>query len=553
MSSSINPQNINGNYPVAGQDNDSQGFRDNFTNIKNNLSFAKTELEDLQNKAILRLALTGGSTPENNMNGTLLVGPQLKNATETSNSLVAVGGSLLLDYSTGHLHHTTIDAISGSVVLAFLNWPATSFGYGKVRLRVDVADVTYTLTLPGTVSIGYSDIQGISGNTVSFTSTGTYLFEFSSYDGGTTIIMQDLLRNYKTSFSNISSFASITISGNADVGGNIRTGNITTVAGTNNSLYIDPDGSGSVIFGTSTPVFIQNAASASNVATSSLRVTGGIGSGSNIHIASNKQLLVGIDLNNIAFLPQATAQLFSNIAGYSQINQQNINAGTGSSSDLVLTADNGNDVQGFIDVGINSSTYTQTGFTIANANDAYVYVVGNATTGGGNLTIGTGLSNNDIVFFTGGTLSANEMARFSQANGNLAIKTTTKSTSVNTGALTVAGGVGIAGNLSTGGARIEAGYQYSAPVTGFNTTITSNVSRVIFDPAGTLANGTVTLPSANVDATIISISSTQTITAFQVLPNTGTTLMPSGNITLTSGSCATYFFHASESKWYKIA
>lgn len=553
MSSSINPQNINGNYPVAGQDNDSQGFRDNFTNIKNNLSFAKTELEDLQNKAILRLALTGGSTPENNMNGTLLVGPQLKNATETSNSLVAVGGSLLLDYSTGHLHHTTIDAISGSVVLAFLNWPATSFGYGKVRLRVDVADVTYTLTLPGTVSIGYSDIQGISGNTVSFTSTGTYLFEFSSYDGGTTIIMQDLLRNYKTSFSNISSFASITISGNADVGGNIRTGNITTVAGTNNSLYIDPDGNGSVIFGTSTPVFMQNAASASNVATSSLRVTGGIGSGSNIHIASNKQLLVGIDLNNIAFLPQATAQLFSNIAGYSQINQQNINAGTGSSSDLVLTADNGNDVQGFIDVGINSSTYTQTGFTIANANDAYVYVVGNATTGGGNLTIGTGLSNNDIVFFTGGTLSANEMARFSQANGNLAIKTTTKSTSATTGALTVAGGVGISGNLSTGGARIEAGYQYSAPVTGFNTTITSNVSRVIFDPAGTLANGTVTLPSANVDATIISISSTQTITAFQVLPNTGTTLMPSGNITLTSGSCATYFFHASESKWYKIA
>lgn len=552
MSSSINPQNINGNYPVAGQDNDSQGFRDNFTNIKNNLSFAKTELEDLQNKAILRLALTGGSTPENNMNGTLLVGPQLKNATETSNSLVAVGGSLLLDYSTGHLHHTTIDAISGSVVLAFLNWPATSFGYGKVRLRVDVADVTYTLTLPGTVSIGYSDIQGISGNTVSFTSTGTYLFEFSSYDGGTTIIMQDLLRNYKTSFSNISSFASITISGNADVGGNIRTGNITTVAGTNNSLYIDPDGNGSVIFGTSTPVFMQNAASASNVATSSLRVTGGIGSGSNIHIASNKQLLVGIDLNNIAFLPQATAQLFSNIAGYSQINQQNINAGTGSSSDLVLTADNGNDVQGFIDVGINSSTYTQTGFTIANANDAYVYVVGNATTGGGNLTIGTGLSNNDIVFFTGGTLSANEMARFSQANGNLAIKTTTKSTSATTGALTVAGGVGISGNLSTGGARIEAGYQYSAPVTGFNTTITSNVSRVIFDPAGTLANGTVTLPSANVDATIISISSTQTITAFQVLPNTGTTLMPSGNITLTSGSCATYFFHASESKWYKI-
>ena len=49
MASNINPNNINGNYPVAGQDNDSQGFRDNFTNISNNFSFAQTEITALQN------------------------------------------------------------------------------------------------------------------------------------------------------------------------------------------------------------------------------------------------------------------------------------------------------------------------------------------------------------------------------------------------------------------------------------------------------------------------------------------------------------------------
>lgn len=49
MASNINPNNINGNYPVAGQDNDSQGFRDNFTNISNNFSFAATEISALQN------------------------------------------------------------------------------------------------------------------------------------------------------------------------------------------------------------------------------------------------------------------------------------------------------------------------------------------------------------------------------------------------------------------------------------------------------------------------------------------------------------------------
>ncbi len=44
MTSSINPGNIDGTFPTACQDNDSQGFRDNFTNIKNNFTFAKSEI-----------------------------------------------------------------------------------------------------------------------------------------------------------------------------------------------------------------------------------------------------------------------------------------------------------------------------------------------------------------------------------------------------------------------------------------------------------------------------------------------------------------------------
>ena len=34
MASLINPTNIDVTYPIAGQDNDTQGFRDNFNNIK---------------------------------------------------------------------------------------------------------------------------------------------------------------------------------------------------------------------------------------------------------------------------------------------------------------------------------------------------------------------------------------------------------------------------------------------------------------------------------------------------------------------------------------
>ena len=57
MTSQINPSNINGAYPVAGQDNNSQGFRDNFTNTVNNFQFAAAEISDLQSKAILNTQL----------------------------------------------------------------------------------------------------------------------------------------------------------------------------------------------------------------------------------------------------------------------------------------------------------------------------------------------------------------------------------------------------------------------------------------------------------------------------------------------------------------
>jgi len=48
VSSNINYLSINENFPVAGQDNDTQVFRDNFDTIKNSLREAKTEISSLQ-------------------------------------------------------------------------------------------------------------------------------------------------------------------------------------------------------------------------------------------------------------------------------------------------------------------------------------------------------------------------------------------------------------------------------------------------------------------------------------------------------------------------
>lgn len=48
MTSRINPNSINVTFPLAQQNNNSQGFRDNFKNIQTNFQYAKTEITELQ-------------------------------------------------------------------------------------------------------------------------------------------------------------------------------------------------------------------------------------------------------------------------------------------------------------------------------------------------------------------------------------------------------------------------------------------------------------------------------------------------------------------------
>jgi hypothetical protein len=67
MASTINPNNIDILYPIAGQDNDTQGFRDNFRNIKNNLNTAAQEITAIQANVSLapRINYAGGISSAN--------------------------------------------------------------------------------------------------------------------------------------------------------------------------------------------------------------------------------------------------------------------------------------------------------------------------------------------------------------------------------------------------------------------------------------------------------------------------------------------------------
>lgn len=65
MASNIDPSNINENYPIAGEDNDTQGFRDNFEFIKTALVTAREEVTSLQEAlptSLLDLGISDGQS-----------------------------------------------------------------------------------------------------------------------------------------------------------------------------------------------------------------------------------------------------------------------------------------------------------------------------------------------------------------------------------------------------------------------------------------------------------------------------------------------------------
>jgi len=191
MASTINPNNIDGAYPVAGQDNDSQGFRDNFTNTKTNFVSARDEITDLQNKVVLKAALTGTSL-DNDMNGSVLKNVELRDTSETRVNIGSVTGSQNIDFAAGSYQALVT---TGSISLSFTNFPAAG-SLGRVRVQINLADTAHTVTLPAAVSIGTDNIQGISSNIITFNKTGVYEFEFETVDAGSTITVIDLNRNH---------------------------------------------------------------------------------------------------------------------------------------------------------------------------------------------------------------------------------------------------------------------------------------------------------------------------------------------------------------------
>jgi hypothetical protein len=120
---------INVNFPVAGEDNDSQGFRSNFSRIQNAFLSASKEITELQigsvnlnaqndfsNNVIKRAAVQGGS--------------EVVNDAGTFDGTTA---TITVNYAEGSYQQFSVDP--AAYVFTVNNWPPSG-KLGTIRLEI---------------------------------------------------------------------------------------------------------------------------------------------------------------------------------------------------------------------------------------------------------------------------------------------------------------------------------------------------------------------------------------------------------------------------------
>ncbi len=207
-----------------------------------------------------------------------------------------------------------------------------------------------------------------------------------------------------------------------------------------------------------------------------------------------------------------------------------------------------------INVGQNN-TISGSGFASAifggsnSSNGSYTFIAGQGCTAN---------VSNGVAFGVNSNIQFNGSAIFSDATGG----SPKSDTAANQLVLNYNGGIYIYGGSSNGTLIANIGglnwithkgtadqsYSLQIPSTGFSITIAAGVKTLELSPAGTLATGTIIMPAAPIDGQEIRVSSTQTITALTVSPNSGQTF-PNAPTTLAAGQGFSILYNLANTQW----
>ena len=188
MASNIVDTTIDETYPVAGVDNDSQGFRDNFNIIKANFVSAKAEITELQSNAVLKSALTGESL-DNDFGGNEVTNAVFKDCAEGVSANGTINTLQNISYLNGVYQTGTV---TGDLTLTLADWPAAGYARMVVELASDTSS-SRTITFSGENTAQFKKITSDSWASTTSTSVvatvtqSKEIYEFWTHDGGTNI------------------------------------------------------------------------------------------------------------------------------------------------------------------------------------------------------------------------------------------------------------------------------------------------------------------------------------------------------------------------------
>lgn len=192
MASNINTTDIDTEFPVPGQDNDSQGFRDNFTTILENFQATKTEIETLQTDTV-KLNADNTFLLNENDDPTLLINANFKGHSLTfySDPGGDVSGAKTITYANGEYQVYNLSANTEINILAN-GWPGTG-RYAKLTLHL-TATTSSVLSFNNSLNIKFDNQSGSwSNGTLTVNSnTNPDIIELWTYQGGNTIYAKHL-------------------------------------------------------------------------------------------------------------------------------------------------------------------------------------------------------------------------------------------------------------------------------------------------------------------------------------------------------------------------
>jgi len=139
---------VNQNFPVKGQDNDSQGFRDNFHNLVEAIRAVDQRADNLDLYAIKtdNTATFLGNTFED---------VNFKNTSKELYEYDQQSGFISINYELGHYHKFEVG--SGSHTVDITNWPISGKS-GRLTLSISTpAGVSASVAFNNSISLGPDD------------------------------------------------------------------------------------------------------------------------------------------------------------------------------------------------------------------------------------------------------------------------------------------------------------------------------------------------------------------------------------------------------------